>query len=171
MKEVLDPEFLPVLLKTVAYPSLDDLYAAIGYGGFTAQKAVSRIQGELQRRQQQRVLLPHQQQSRQQLAKRHRQQDALRLQPLSQCGEHAGLHSPGPLQPRSQLPPEKAPHRRIGAEGKEHRQRYPPIRIWNTADPETFPRGGIHHLFGGGALLYQLPALYIEVIRLLVCLY
>ena len=54
MKEVLDPEFLPVLLKKVAYPSLDDLYAAIGYGGFTAQKAVSRIQGELQRRQQQR---------------------------------------------------------------------------------------------------------------------
>lgn len=51
------------------------------------------------------------------------------------------------------------------------RERYPPIRIWNTADPETFPRGGIHHLFGGGALLYQLPALYIEVIRLLVCLY
>ena len=54
MKGVLDPEFLPVLLKKVAYPTLDDLYAAIGYGGFTAQKAVSRIQGELQRRQQQR---------------------------------------------------------------------------------------------------------------------
>ena len=53
-KDVLDPEFLPVLLKKVAYPTLDDLYAAIGYGGFTAQKAVSRIQGELQRRQQQR---------------------------------------------------------------------------------------------------------------------
>ena len=53
MKDVLDPEFLPVLLKKVAYPTLDDLYAAIGYGGFTAQKAVSRIQGELQRRQQQ----------------------------------------------------------------------------------------------------------------------
>ena len=52
MKDVLDPEFLPVLLKKVAYPTLDDLYAAIGYGGFTAQKAVSRIQGELQRRQQ-----------------------------------------------------------------------------------------------------------------------
>ena len=51
MKDVLDPEFLPVLLKKVAYPTLDDLYAAIGYGGFTAQKAVSRIQGELQRRQ------------------------------------------------------------------------------------------------------------------------
>ena len=54
MKDVLDPEFPPVLLKKVAYPTLDDLYAAIGYGGFTAQKAVSRIQGELQRRQQQR---------------------------------------------------------------------------------------------------------------------
>jgi len=54
MKDVLDPDFLPVLLKKVAYPTLDDLYAAIGYGGFTAQKAVSRIQGELQRRQQQR---------------------------------------------------------------------------------------------------------------------
>ena len=54
MKDVLDPEFLPVLLKKVAYPTLDDLYAAIGYGGFTAQKAVSRIQGELQRRQQRR---------------------------------------------------------------------------------------------------------------------
>ena len=54
MKDVLDPEFLPVLLKKVAYPTLDDLYAAIGYGGFTAQKAGSRIQGELQRRQQQR---------------------------------------------------------------------------------------------------------------------
>ena len=54
MKDVLDTEFLPVLLKKVAYPTLDDLYAAIGYGGFTAQKAVSRIQGELQRRQQQR---------------------------------------------------------------------------------------------------------------------
>ena len=52
MKDVLDPEFLPVLLKKVAYPTLEDLYAAIGYGGFTAQKAVSRIQGELQRRQQ-----------------------------------------------------------------------------------------------------------------------
>ena len=54
MKDVLEAEFLPVLLKKVAYPTLDDLYAAIGYGGFTAQKAVSRIQGELQRRQQQR---------------------------------------------------------------------------------------------------------------------
>ena len=49
MKDVLDPENLPGLLKKVAYGSLDDMYAAIGYGGFTAQKAVSRMHGELQR--------------------------------------------------------------------------------------------------------------------------
>jgi len=49
MKDVLDPEVLPNLLKRVSYGTLDDLYAAIGYGGFTAQKAVSRMQGELNR--------------------------------------------------------------------------------------------------------------------------
>lgn len=49
MKDVLDPDILPGLLKRVSYGSLDDLYAAIGYGGFTAQKAVSRMQGELNR--------------------------------------------------------------------------------------------------------------------------
>jgi guanosine-3',5'-bis(diphosphate) 3'-pyrophosphohydrolase len=49
MKDVLDEENLPGLLKRVAYASLDELYAAIGYGGFTAQKAVSRMQGELGR--------------------------------------------------------------------------------------------------------------------------
>ena len=49
MKEVLQPENLHLLLKRSSYGSLDDLYAAIGYGGFTAQKAVSRLQGELSR--------------------------------------------------------------------------------------------------------------------------
>ena len=49
LKEVMSPDVLPLLMKRVAYASLDDLYAAIGYGGFTAQKAVSRIQGELNR--------------------------------------------------------------------------------------------------------------------------
>ena len=49
MKDVLAPENLPGLLKRVAYGSLDDMYAAIGYGGFTAQKAVNRMQGELSR--------------------------------------------------------------------------------------------------------------------------
>ena len=46
-KDVLDPENLPGLLKRVSFGSLDEMYAAIGYGGYTAQKAVSRMQGEL----------------------------------------------------------------------------------------------------------------------------
>lgn len=49
MKDVLDSENLPELLKRVSYSSLDEMYAAIGYGGFTAQKAVGRMQGELSR--------------------------------------------------------------------------------------------------------------------------
>ena len=49
MKDVTDPENLPMLLKKVTYGSLEEMYAAIGYGGFTAQKAVSRMKGELLR--------------------------------------------------------------------------------------------------------------------------
>ena len=40
-------EMLPHILKKVGAGSLDDLYAAIGYGGMTAQKAVNRIRDEL----------------------------------------------------------------------------------------------------------------------------
>jgi len=49
MKDVLALENLPELLKRVSYGTLDEMYAAIGYGGFSAQKAVNRMQGELQR--------------------------------------------------------------------------------------------------------------------------
>ncbi len=49
MKDITDPEVLHGILKKVSYASLDEMYAAIGYGGFTAQKAVSRMQGEIQR--------------------------------------------------------------------------------------------------------------------------
>ena len=49
MKDVTNPEILPNLLRKVAYGSLEDMYAAIGYGGFSAQKAVSRMQGEIHR--------------------------------------------------------------------------------------------------------------------------
>ena len=49
MKDVLNPEILPTLLKRLKYGTLDEMYAAIGYGGFTVQKAISRIQGELNR--------------------------------------------------------------------------------------------------------------------------
>ena len=54
LKDVINSDFLPTMLKKVAYGSLDDLYAAIGYGGFTAQKAVGRIHSELQRQRQER---------------------------------------------------------------------------------------------------------------------
>ena len=49
MKDVTDPEILPTLMKKVAYATLEDMYAAIGYGGFSAQKAVARMQGEIAR--------------------------------------------------------------------------------------------------------------------------
>ncbi len=49
MRDVTAPESLPHLLKKVAYGTLEEMYAAIGYGGFTAQKAVSRMKGELLR--------------------------------------------------------------------------------------------------------------------------
>ena len=39
-----DEEFLPQLLKRVSFSTLEDLYAAIGYGGITATKAVNRMQ-------------------------------------------------------------------------------------------------------------------------------
>jgi GTP pyrophosphokinase len=54
MKDVTEPDLLPVLLRKVSYSSLEDMYAAIGYGGFSAQKAVSRMQGEIQRAAKQR---------------------------------------------------------------------------------------------------------------------
>ena len=49
MKDVTAPENLPLLLKKVTYGTLEEMDAAIGYGGFTAQKAVSRMKGELLR--------------------------------------------------------------------------------------------------------------------------
>ena len=53
MKDVTAPENLPGLLKRVSFGSLDEMYAAIGYGGFTAQKAVNRMRDELMRIQKQ----------------------------------------------------------------------------------------------------------------------
>lgn len=44
-----DDELLAQLLKKLSFESLDDLYAAIGYGGLTAVKAVGRIRDDLLR--------------------------------------------------------------------------------------------------------------------------
>ena len=40
-------QVLPVVLKKIAFDTLDDMYAAIGYGGLTAVKAVNRIKEDL----------------------------------------------------------------------------------------------------------------------------
>ena len=49
LKDVLAPENLPGLLKRVAYGSLDDMYAAIGYGGISALKVMGRLREDIQR--------------------------------------------------------------------------------------------------------------------------
>ena len=49
--DILDEEVLPQLLKRVAYDNINDLYAAIGYGGVTATRIVNRMKDELTRTQ------------------------------------------------------------------------------------------------------------------------
>ena len=49
LSEVIGTDLETTLLRKVPYNTMDDLYAAIGYGGFSAQKAVNRIQGEIDR--------------------------------------------------------------------------------------------------------------------------
>ncbi|MBO4914450.1 MAG: bifunctional (p)ppGpp synthetase/guanosine-3',5'-bis(diphosphate) 3'-pyrophosphohydrolase [Oscillospiraceae bacterium] len=49
LSAVAGTELETALLKKLPYNSIDDMYAAIGYGGFTAQKAVTRITEELAR--------------------------------------------------------------------------------------------------------------------------
>ena len=44
-----DQELLPGLLKKLSFDCLDDMYAAIGYGGLTAAKAFGRIRDDLTR--------------------------------------------------------------------------------------------------------------------------
>jgi GTP pyrophosphokinase len=50
-------EILPRVLKKVRFNSLDELYAAIGYGGLTAVKAVNRVREELLYRERQEKAL------------------------------------------------------------------------------------------------------------------
>ena len=47
LSELNDDEVLPAVLKKLSVPSLDELYAAIGYGGQTAVRAVNRVKDEL----------------------------------------------------------------------------------------------------------------------------
>ncbi|MCR5826407.1 MAG: bifunctional (p)ppGpp synthetase/guanosine-3',5'-bis(diphosphate) 3'-pyrophosphohydrolase [Oscillospiraceae bacterium] len=54
LSEVIGTELEAAMLKKLPYNSVDDMYAAIGYGGFSAQKAVGRIHEELVRLKRQR---------------------------------------------------------------------------------------------------------------------
>ncbi|MDE7261606.1 MAG: TGS domain-containing protein, partial [Oscillospiraceae bacterium] len=47
LNQVTAPDVLPNILKRVGFPSLDEMYAAIGYGGYTSLKAVNRVRDEL----------------------------------------------------------------------------------------------------------------------------
>ena len=49
MEDITDESILPQLLKKVSYSSLEEMYAAIGYGGMAATRAVNRIKDELAR--------------------------------------------------------------------------------------------------------------------------
>ena len=49
--DIMGDEILPQILKRLAFTSLDDLYAAIGYGGVTATRTVNRIRDEILRSQ------------------------------------------------------------------------------------------------------------------------
>ena len=58
----IDPEVSPQLLKKLAFDNWEDMYAAIGYGGLTALKAVGRIRDDINRalkiQQNEKVTLP-----------------------------------------------------------------------------------------------------------------
>ena len=49
LDDVLDEEIVAPILKRLCYGSVEDLYAAIGYGGLTATRAANRLKDELAR--------------------------------------------------------------------------------------------------------------------------
>ena len=48
LSDVLDDKALPQILKRLSFETLDDMYAAIGYGGITAIRTVNRVKDTLQ---------------------------------------------------------------------------------------------------------------------------
>ena len=54
MSDVLGSDLETALLKKTSFGSMDEMYAAIGYGGFSAQKAVNRIHDEIVKLEKQR---------------------------------------------------------------------------------------------------------------------
>lgn len=49
LKELTAEENLPVILKKLSFKSLDDMYAAIGYGGVTSLKLIGHLREDIQR--------------------------------------------------------------------------------------------------------------------------
>ncbi len=49
MADVTEYGIMPIILQRLSLTSMDDMYAAIGYGGITATKTVNRIRDELQK--------------------------------------------------------------------------------------------------------------------------
>ena len=49
LKELTNEENLPSVLKKLCFTSLDDMYAAIGYGGISALKVMGRLREDIQR--------------------------------------------------------------------------------------------------------------------------
>ena len=49
LKELTNEDVLPGVLRKLCYNSLDDMYAAIGYGGISALKVIGRLREDIQR--------------------------------------------------------------------------------------------------------------------------
>ncbi len=49
LSAITDPDLEPALLKKLSFDNWEDMYAAIGYGGLTASKAVGRIRDDINR--------------------------------------------------------------------------------------------------------------------------
>ena len=49
LEDVLDEEIVAPVLKRLCYGAIEDLYAAVGYGGLTASRAANRLKDELSR--------------------------------------------------------------------------------------------------------------------------
>ena len=47
MAQITAPDVLPAVMKRIPFKTLDEMYAAIGYGGYTALKAVNRVRDEI----------------------------------------------------------------------------------------------------------------------------
>ena len=90
---VVGTELETTLLKKLPYNSMDDMYAAIGYGGFSAQKAVNRIHEEIGRlkREQQAAsaatepVADHPGQTRPAIPKRTKSEQGIVVEGLSNC--------------------------------------------------------------------------------------